>query len=434
MHNLRQLTVGALVVACVLATEARAQDRAPRYDGRVRLQPATGETTASWQLHLSMFAADSVVLMLNAGLSRAEVRGPRVQRVGRDTSRGLVRLTVALTPTRGPRDVTLEITTVGNLQMSDEGINSLRADYVELGLDSFWFPVLAGFPDMVGKVRIELPNGLHVVSGGAVAPAKSDRGPAVSADSIQTVTISNEVPLPDFTLTAARGLRTLSSANVRAHTTTADSSLVRAMLLVAEQCAAHLRTRYAAGAPFPVVDLVLPPRSGPGYARKRFIVVPVGEWQGSPTEAKDRAATQMQFLCHELAHYWSSGAVASGPENWLNEAFAEFVAGRAVRALQGDSAFARIEAQWRTRAARAGVVWSPTATQRPDQYASYGKAPLLLAQLEQRVGAVAMERVLYAFMTRGPRTTPLVLDLMARELPREHVEWFSAALQSSGMP
>lgn len=428
------MTVGALVVACVFVSEARAQERAPRYDGRVRLQPATGEATASWQLQMPAFAADSVVLMLNAGLTQAEVRGPHVQRVARDSSRGLVRLTVALAPSRGPREVMLEIATAGRLLMSDEGINSIRSEYVELGLDSFWFPVLAGFPDVMGKVRIELPNDLHVVSGGSVASAERDGDPTVSAGSMQTVTIANDVPLPDFTLTAARSMRTLSSANVRAHTTTADSSLVRAMLLVAEQCAAHLSTRYAGGAPFPVVDLVLPPRSGPGYARKRFIVVPVGEWQGSPTEAKHRAATQTQFLCHELAHYWSSGAVASGPENWLNEAFAEFVAGRAVRVLQGDSAFARVEAQWRTRAARAGVVWSPTATQRPDQYASYGKAPLLLAQLEQRVGAAAMERVLYTFMTRGPRTTPLVLELMAQELPREHVEWFRAALQASGMP
>ena len=434
MPTIRELIFRTFPAALVLASTARAQAVSPHYDGRMRLQPSSGEATASWQMRLPAYTGDSVVLLLNAGLTQVQVRGPLVRRVTRDTSRGLVRLTVTLSPMRQPRDIALEITTGGRLLMSDEGINSVGADYVELGLDSFWFPVLAGFPDVRGTVRIELPNDLHVVSGGSVAPANRERDATASGSSMRVVTISNNGPLPDFTLTAARSMVTLSSEQVRAHTTTADTSLVREMLLVTEQCSAYLRTRYAGSASFPVVDLVLPPRSGPGYARQRFIVVPVGSWQGSPAEAKFKAASQTLFLCHELAHYWSSGAVASGPENWLNEAFAEFVAGRAVRAIQGDSAFARVETQWRARAARAGIVWSPTATQRPDQFASYGKAPRLLEQLEQRVGSAAMERVLHAYMTGALRTTPAVLEMLMRELPREHVEWFRLALQSGGMP
>ncbi len=43
----------------------------------------------------------------------------------------------------------------------------------------------------------------------------------------------------------------------------------------------------------------------------------------------------LHFLYHEEAHYWATGANALGPENWLNERLAEYLAGRAVRALAG---------------------------------------------------------------------------------------------------
>jgi hypothetical protein len=200
------------------------------------------------------------------------------------------------------------------------------------------------------------------------------------------------------------------------------------MLQVTTECADYLVSRYSAGQAIPAVTLMLPPRTGPGYARKHYIVVPVGEWQGAPSAAAARAERQTSFVCHELAHYWSSGAVASGPENWLNEGFAEFVSGRAVRALRGDSAYALVQALWRTRAERAGVVWSPSARERPTANAAYGKAPLLLATLEERIGTPTMERILVQFMTRPLRTTPAVLAMIAAETTPETAEWLALAL------
>ncbi|AMW06280.1 hypothetical protein GEMMAAP_18835 [Gemmatimonas phototrophica] len=395
---------------------------AATYRGAVQLDPSSGALSSRWALHLTRHAADSVVLLFNSGFGTLRVTGDDVVRFTVDTARGLRRLHVALRSSPTPRDVRLDVVADGTLQLDDDGINSVSTSYTELSLDSFWFPVLDGFPDITGELQLTLPASLEIVASGTVLRAASARR------GWRTTSITSTVPLPDFAFVAAKSLAIVSATRARAVTSTADTSLVRALLNVTTDCADYLVSRYGAGQTMPAVTIVLPPRIGPGYARKHYIVVPVGEWQGAASEAAARAERQTSFVCHELAHYWSSGAVANGPENWLNEGFAEFVSGRAVRTLRGDSAYALVQAQWRTRAARAGVVWSPSARERPTANAAYGKAPLLLATLEERIGTPAMEQILVQFMTRPLRTTPAVLAMIAATTTPETAEWLALAL------
>ena len=51
-------------------------------------------------------------------------------------------------------------------------------------------------------------------------------------------------------------------------------------------------------------------------------------------------------------------------------------------------------------------MWTAQATTRPSARVSYGKAPLLLHRLEQRVGSDVMDRLLARYMTERIRTTP----------------------------
>lgn len=424
--DLRWLAVAAALGASpVRAQSATAVIRAhPSYDGVARLDPASRVLDARWQITIPGTAAEQIVVLLNDSLQDVQITGAAVRAVTRGAQRGLARFEVGLTPSERPRSITVDIATRGVLQISDEGINTVRADYVELGLDSFWFPVLDGFPDITGAVRLVLPSTLRVIASGVVTLVGD------------TTVIRTEVPLPDLAFVAAPQLTSTVSqpssaaaVRVRTHHTTASPALVDAMRGVAVQCAEYLNARYGHAQPLPPVELVLPSRTGPGYARKHYIVVPVGEWQGPADSARARAVSQTGFLCHELAHFWASGADASGADNWVNEGFAEFVAGRAVRTLVGADAWTSTLAQWRARATRAGIVWSPGSRSRPDANASYGSVPWLLAQLETRVGASATDRLLTRFMTEPWRTSESVLALLAEELTAEHITWFTDALQ-----
>ena len=169
------------------------------------------------------------------------------------------------------------------------------------------------------------------------------------------------------------------------------------------------------------MDIVVAPRGGPGYARKNYIVI---------TRVADTATVALERLvCHELAHYWSTGAVASGPENWLNESFAEFVSARYVREVSGDSAYRAIVASWRERSTNTPPIWSPGATARPGPRVSYAKAPLLLHRLEERVGGATMDRILVRYMgDPSLRTTERLLAMVGEVAGAETARWLRGEL------
>jgi hypothetical protein len=205
------------------------------------------------------------------------------------------------------------------------------------------------------------------------------------------------------------------------HTGT-DSTRLFQVQRAATRCAEHLDARFGGVFSLPPVSIVLAPRSGPGYARKNFIVI---------TQLRDTASAPLTyFLCHEVSHFWSSGANASGPENWINEGFAEYVAGREVGIQFGEAAFAKILANWNSGAEGQPPVWNATLTKRPSERVAYRKAPALLAELEARIGSATMERFLRDVLGNRLATTTEVLTALRRHAGEETVAWFQGRLAS----
>jgi len=165
---------------------------------------------------------------------------------------------------------------------------------------------------------------------------------------------------------------------------------------------------------------MLAPRSGPGYARRNYIVL---------TDAASTPAPAMgQYICHEFSHYWSSGANSSGPENWLNEAMAEYVSSRYVRATFGQAQYDSTIARWERMSARQPPIWTPQSARRPSAQVAYRKAPFLLSRLEERIGADKMERFLQRYMVERIRTTPQLLVALEDVAGAETASWFRGEL------
>ncbi len=384
------------------------------YDGVVSANPDSGTVRASWTVRLARSpGADSVVLLLNSGVGIASLTGRDVERFETTVDRGLARLTVHLRPRVSAADTELRLRYAGRLLLSEDRINSLSSEWIELGLDSFWFPVVADFThEVTGRVRVVLPPGYRVIASGT----QEVRG--------DTVEIANTRALPDFAFAASRSLRTTAKEQARTHDVGARPEMTARMLGTASQCANYLNLRYGARDPITTADLVMAPRTGPGYARQRYVVISVGPNDGQSPPADSSGLTY--FICHEFAHYWSTGANPSGPDNWLNEGFAEFVSGRAVRTLHGEAAWIRILQSWRQGAVGQGPIWTAASTERPHANISYRKAPALLAELESRVGSALMDSLLTRFMTEPLRTTPAVLEMIEQTVGPEHGAWFRA--------
>ena len=385
------------------------------YDGVVTIDPVRGTLRARWRIALAPTAlvGDSAIFLLNDALVVARVAGPSVVGFDRTAKSDLQRIVVqfqAHARTRASNEVEIEY--AGTPSFSSDSINGLRRDWVELGLDSFWQPIIEGYAEsVVARARIVLPSGWAMAASGRVTRAGD------------TLVLSNDVPLIDVAFTAAPLLRRLAEGDVAVHYVDSADALVPKVQRTATSCARYLGARYGAAAPLPPVDIVVAPRGGPGYARKNYIVV---------TRVVDTATVALQrFVCHELAHYWSTGAVASGPENWINEALAEFVSARYVREASGDSAYHTVVASWRERSTNAPPIRTPGATARPGPRVSYAKAPLLLHRLEERVGTATMDRILVRYMGDPTlRTTERLAGMVGEVAGAETERWLRTQLES----
>lgn len=358
---------------------------------------------------------DSATILLNPSLLIARLSGADVQSYEERSQGGNKEIVVRFRPgIPASASVQFELEYAGAPAFGTDSINGLSARWIELGLDSYWHPVFADYAQLiVAHVRFELPPGWQVAASGEVT---------INGHSTD---LRSTIPLIDVALSASPSMSFRANDGVRPPARVYFSGVeppgVDSVLATITSCGEYLNARYGrAGDSLPPIRMVIAPRGGPGYARKNYIVI---------TTAADMTPLAIRrFACHELAHYWSSGAIANGPENWLNEAFAEFVAGRFIRSVGGDSAHASIRKKWEQGASNAGPVWTPMGTRRPSARASYNKAPLLLDRLEQRVGTEMMERILVRYMTKRIRTTPQLLAMIAEVAGGETAKWLEEEL------
>jgi hypothetical protein len=410
------LTAGCAGAASRVTRPLAVRHGHPVYDGTVVIDPSSRRLQARWRIDFLRTAAmrDSATLLFNSGLNISSLTGPGIsgydERNKDDEKMIIVRFAQPAPDITVPSRI--DIAYEGVPVFGTDTINGIGARWIELGLDSYWHPVFSDYAHLItGRVHIVLPSGWRIAASGSVL----QRG--------DTLTLTNAVPLIDIAFSASPDLAFTERGNARVYYAGPAPAIVPMILDITTACTNWLDAHYGASNKLPPTRMVFAPRGGPGYARKNYIVI---------TNAADTSRINNErFICHELAHYWSSGAISSGPENWLNEAFAEYVAGRYIRDAHGEPAYASIVLKrWQTNSANAGPIWTSTATRRPTARAAYNKAPALLDQLESRVRRPAMESIVRRYMTEGIHTTTALLDLIANVAGADAAAWFREQLAS----
>jgi hypothetical protein len=386
------------------------------YDGTVAIDPSSRRIQARWRIEFMRTAAmrDSATLLFNPGLKVSSLTGPGIsgfaERIEDDSKIIIVRFAQPTPDTATPSRI--DIAYEGVPVFGGDTINGIGARWIELGLDSYWHPVFSDYAHLItGRIHIVLPPGWRIAASGSV----TQQG--------DTLTLTNAVPLIDVAFSASPDLAFTEHGNARVYYAGSAPPIVPMILDITTACTNWLNAHYGASNKLPPTRMVFAPRGGPGYARKNYIVI---------TSAADTSRINNErFICHELAHFWSSGAISSGPENWLNEAFAEYVAGRYIRDAHGDSTYASVVLnRWQNNSSNAGPIWTATATRRPTPRAAYNKAPALLDRLESRVGRPAMETIVTRYMTEGIHTTTALLDMIANVAGADTAAWFREQLAS----
>jgi hypothetical protein len=382
----------------------------PVYDGSVAIDPVSQRLSAHWSIRFvaDSSTTDSVDFLLNAGFAVSRVSGPNVvSYIARPRDERQV-VTVRLMPH-------LAFGSAGRIDLEYAGVpvfgsdNGIAPAWVELGLDSHWFPVFADYNKRIAAhVRIGLPPGWNAVASGNFTRDGN------------SLVLETGIPQMDIAFSASPVFRHADAANSSVYWVRADSSTVTRVLEVAESCRRYLNEKYGSSDSLPAVRLVLAPRTGNAYARRNYIVL--GDAASAP------APVLSGYICHEFAHFWSIAANSSGPENWLNEGMAEYVSSRYVRATFGQAAYDSIVAQWRSMSAGQPPIWTPQSTRRPSAMVAYRKAPFLLSRLEERIGTDEMDRFLRRYMVERIRTTLQLLAALEDVAGFDTASWFREEL------
>lgn len=258
-----------------------------------------------------------------------------------------------------------------------EGPITIHDDFVELGLDDFWYPVDPHVGETAFRYDLDVtvePSGYQLVTNGV---AHGHR-------------ITSRVPDIDIDLVLGRDLDTFRDGRLALVTKNVPPEIPRKLLGDMRRVLDFYNSTFGAGDPERSVTGVFRPyvtRDGQGgYFRKGYFVLP---------KLTDADAA-LPNIAHELAHHW--WIHAGQQQAWLNESFAEYSAMMAMRRLRGPAFFDRVLAEKRQRAAAAPLPpiygFDRTKNRKITPIMLYVKGPLALSALEREIGEAKFLRLL----------------------------------------
>ncbi|MDM7983341.1 MAG: M1 family aminopeptidase [Maricaulis sp.] len=410
-------TTFVTAAAVMAGSAAIAQDASFHYDGQMQIRPDTGELALDWVISVHETDLETVRFGLNAALGDAAINGPHVLSVSHERVEGFAGVmqiyTVTLEPGEDVRDLSIRYAGPLFPEAPDNPINTLAPHKVELTVDSFWMPFDMRFSSLItAELDIDIDGDWQGVTMQSIT--RTEDGFRIDQD---TPALDLAFTLMSrFTREAGEGYQIYDTREAAAE---ADlGPLVGAL----EFCTDYLNTLAGPAGPLPRASVTVNDRSEGGYSRRTLIAL-TDIAQSSPESLT-------QFICHELAHYWSYGN-AMTVENWLNESFADQIANTGLRARYGDEAYREHMRGYAERVASGDPlppVWTPQSEARPAYLVAYRKGPLALAALEDEIGRDVFARFLRQLMIEQVSTTPRMLDVLEAVAGVEAREWFVGRL------
>ncbi|MEJ2636551.1 MAG: hypothetical protein P8184_14815, partial [Calditrichia bacterium] len=206
--------------------------------------------------------------------------------------------------------------------------NRVTADWIELGLYAPWFPFMPQMTDITYRIKLHTAPGDRIFGPGRISDAEGNWVISSSHPGKDIIVLAAPKDSVRAKILDKGGLR-IFCANDLADSTLNDMAQNGVWLLKTYR-------KWFGAAKTDGVELALVPRRiGGGYARTGFIVFN----RFSDSDYAGSRIKYFRFMAHEFAHLWWANAPTDSWEDWLNEAFAEYSALRAVRERLGEDAF-----------------------------------------------------------------------------------------------
>jgi hypothetical protein len=370
------------------------------YAGRVTLNPSNAEVAEALTIaFVAPEGADHCELNLNkdlavSGLSCPRCSGYREGPVNDRTNTRTIVITFQPMLHSGERaDIRFEAW--GKLTDVSSDTNSFSPEWVELSIDSGWYPYEQDSRNFVFDLQVKI-DPVYKLVGNGKATGGNGTWRLLRRNSTFDIDLAaarawkvNSVKLKGF------AIRIISVNVPRA---AAESFAQRA------SSAATTFTEWFGRTAAHDLTVVLNPRSdGSSYSRPGYISLAY-----SPGAAERQGL--FLNLTHEVAHFWWSNAPSSTWENWLNEAFAEYSALMYIRKFEGIDTFDKLMSQRAARAENQPPIWGVDRGMHNYAIVIYAKGALRLQQLEGMLGPDNFRKLLATLAQKHVKTTHDFLD------------------------
>ena len=166
--------------------------------------------------------------------------------------------------------------------------------------------------------------------------------------------------------------------------------------------------------------------TGGGYARIGGIYLP-GFTEADYYESRK---SYSRYLAHEVSHLWWYRANTNTWEDWLNEGFAEYSALMVLRELYGQEYFEEWISRKELSSSGKDPVWHYDRNGKDAHAVLYDKAPLLLYELEGRIGPDSLKQLMWDMLVKKVSNTDEFLAILEALEGEITAEWFLGKLKS----
>lgn len=259
------------------------------------------------------------------------------------------------------------------------GIDKISEDWIELSLNSGWLPIIASFDN-----QFTSETELHIVSNNTFSVLSSG---ASRSEGHNTFSITNSIPQIDLVLIGSSEFQESSKGTISIFQNQENKERDAFIFNFSEKSYDWLNTTFGAVKELPPVKLVITPREESGYARKNFIVL-------SNDISVSDTLHFVNYITHEFAHYWSTGANPLSEHRWLDESIAEYVTWKFIRTYYNKTKWNEFLDRAKKEADTIPPVYILGESKTPSHAVMYRKGVYKLYQLEQMIGEEKMLHLL----------------------------------------
>ena len=170
-------------------------------------------------------------------------------------------------------------------------------------------------------------------------------------------------------------------------------------------------------------------KTGGGYARIGGVVLS----KINQDLYYSKTIAYMRYFAHEFAHLWWFKAQTNSWEDWLNESFAEYSAFMVLREIYGQETFITKLEKKKENLEGTPPIWNfnrNNAEQKTVREALYNKGPVLLFDLEQKIGKEQFIKLCKNLLENDITTTSKFLEILKKENGKTVALWFENKLKT----